>query len=1033
MNQDWVNANQSDSHFDTFGSYNPNKRLKLKQFIFAAFLSTNEWLSGSRAMKKISNLITLLPCQSLEDFPVDGSKQHAKTMLAAWTGLWHPALIADCEKAPTWRSAVDTVSSDSEAEQHRENYIQQHYYDDDGTASLDGQGEFEFDVEAFEDTWRDCLIVIPPPAASQCFAGFQNAASAVAATIVTETDSRHDWLTAIGVESNIDPELIRDFFSLGYVRFQVELMTLKLRYSSDLDRERFDAMVVLAAKNAAAGDKEAAQKSLQSAFDQLAEEKNRYYPTAADFVDLVLVAESNRPESIDAELESDSPKSFVMSGATIRSLADRSKQTTDGIAKQVEDGTVCIVGGPEHELPDNLLSIESILNQLKLGQGTCEKIFGSGPGVFMRRRFGLNASLPEILESVGFRGAIHSTFDQGTNPSPHSNSMRWMGVDGGAIMAIGETPIDAACDKSFLDLGVRIGTELDSAHVSTVFLARWPTQTCDSFEDLKNSIKYGSVLGDFTDADSYFENVYDPGYGDAYEADEYESQFFAQAIASSSNRPVSTFVNYWRHWYRLAAIRNLFAIKALADSSATNIAKRLDELQQRIELQTHDWDSEPDDSLSSDIDEMADDLLGNFDSDFVNTVPWKRNVYLTLDSKTAQKDAWQSDGAIKHMACKSSRCDAIVELSGFGQLPADTIGGIENIETAKAVKDPPVDDGESKLRNEFFEVRIDRQSGGIRGVHFYGKRGNLLSQRLAVRSVDQKTKQVVYSQMICDELVVETLSPIASQIVTTGKLTDADGVTLAKYTQTVGLQRGRNVIDLHIELSDIVSLDGSTSNYVANRIAWSDETAELFCDIQGGRHAVRKPQIEAPHFVEVVQAENRFALLSHGLPWHRRATKKMLDSILVAGNESKTSFRLGVAVNAQSAMQTAVGEMHPVLSGKQSDQRQDDPNQDSNWQFHLGNRNVIATWCSAVFDDDCRCSGMRVRLQEVEGREGKLKLYCRRKVESVEIESFDDQPVRSVALAEDNEDSKPTDYSTIETSFAAYEYFQLHVRWADLQ
>lgn len=984
-------------------------------------------------MKKFSHLITLLPCRSLEDFPVDGSKQHAKATLAAWTGLWHPALIADCEKAPTWRSAVDTVSSDSEAKQHRENYIQQHYYDDDGTASVDGQGEFEFDAEAFEDSWRDCLIVIPPSAASQAFAGFQETASAVGATIVTETGSRNEWLKDIGVESDIDPELIKDFFSLGYVRLQVEMMTLKLRFSSDLDGERFDAMVVAAARDAAAGNSEAAKQALQSAFDQLAEEKNRYYPTAADFVDMVLVAESNRPESIDAELESDSPKSFVMSGTTIRSLADRSKQTTDRIAKLVDDGNVCIVSGPDHELPDNLMSIESILNQLKQGQNTCEKHFGSAPSVFMRRRFGLNASLPGILDSVGFRGAVHSTFDQGTNPSPYSNSMRWMGVDGGAIMAIGETPIDAACDKSFLDLGVRIGTELDSAHVSTVFLARWPTQTCDSFEDLKNSTKYGSVLGDFTDADSYFENVYDPGYGDAYEADEYESQFFAQAVGSGSNRPVSTFINYWRDWYRLAAVRNLFAMNGIASSNAIDVAERLDELQQRIELQTRDWNSEPDESLASDIEELVGDLLSHFDADFVNTVPWKRNAHLMLDSKTERDGSWQSDGTIKHVARKSNRCDAVVELSGFGQLPNSAMDGIEKVETAKAVKDPPVDDGENKLRNEFFEVRIDPQSGGIRGVHFYGKRGNLLSQRLAVRSVDSKTKQVAYSQMICDELVVETLSPIASQIVTNGKLVSADGVTLANYIQTVGLQRGRSVIDLNIELSDVASLDGSTANYIASRIAWSDDTAELFCDIQGARHAVRRPQIEGPHFVEVVQSENRFALLSHGLPWHRRATKKMLDSVLVVGNEVETSFRLGIAVNPQSAMQTAVGEMHPVFSGRQSGQREKDSDQNSNWQFHLANRNIIATWFSPVFDDDCRCVGMRVRLQEIEGREGKLKLYCRRKVESVEIESLDDQPVRNVVLPADQEDGKPADHSTIETSFAAYEYFQLHVRWAHVQ
>ena len=129
-------------------------------------------------------------------------------------------------------------------------------------------------------------------------------------------------------------------------------------------------------------------------------------------------------------------------------------------------------------------------------------------------------------------------------------------------------------------------------------------------------------------------------------------------------------------------------------------------------------------------------------------------------------------------------------------------------------------------------------------------------------------------------------------------------------------------------------------------------------------------------------------------------------------------------------MQSAVSEMHPVLSGRQSDQQEVQSSNGSNWLFHLANRNIIVTWCSPVFDDDCRCVGMRVRLQEIEGREGQLKLYCRQNVESIELESFDDQPVREVPLHE--EDDESSGYRLIKTSFAAFEFFQLHVRWSNV-
>lgn len=974
-------------------------------------------------MKKFSNLILLLPCHSLEDFPVHGSKHCAKNLLAAWTGVWHPELISGSGKAPIWRSNTDTVSSEQEAELHRQNHIQPHYYDDDGTANFDDQENFEFDPDTFEAQWRDCLVVIPDAAKAKVFDGFESKASESGATIVTDFDSRQELLARIGVESKIDPDLIDDFFALAYVRLQVEMMTQKLRYSSNLDCERFGKTVVAAAVAAKKGDSESVKSGLQAAFDQLLEEKNQYYAVAADFVDMVLVNEKVRPESVASELESESPRSFVMSGAAIEHFARQSPETNAKIAARIEDGSASIICGPQYELPDNLLSVDTMLNQLKLGRATCEDKLGADPEVYMRRRFGLNASLPGVLECLGFKGAIHATLDQGSIPKCFSNGMRWMGVDGGTIMAIGETPLDAACDKSFLDLGVRIGTELDSAHVSSVFFARWPTQTCDSLNDLRNATRYGSVLGDFTDAESYFEDTYDPGYGDAFEADEYEPAWFKQSVGSGSKRPISTFTNYWKNWYHLAAVRNLLAIRSLQGKgeSFVDVQQQLASIQNRIELQTVDWDTAADDSITGELDSISKTLLSEFSGELVNTVPWRQRSHIELEPGENQSGAFKGDGAIKHASRNSDRCDAIVELSGFGQLNSKIV---DCFGSSKAVKEPAVDDGESILRNEFFEVRMDRTSGGIRGVHFYGKRGTLLSQRLAVRSVDASSKEVVYSKMICDSFVVKTLSTIASQITSSGSLVGADGETLAKFVQTVGLQRGRSLIEIDIELTEVTTLDGSVGNYIANRIAWSEESAELFCDIQGGRHAVRRPKIEAPHYVEIVQTENRFALLTKGLPWHRRSSKKMLDSILVAGQETQTRFSLGIAINQESTMQLAVAEMHPVLSadgeGVSCETNSED---ESSWLLHLANRNIVASGCRPIFDDDCRCVGMRVRLRETDGRAGSLKLFCRREIESIQLESLDDQPVRDIAI--DQEKRNEAGYWIVETSFAAYEYFQL--------
>ncbi len=44
-------------------------------------------------------LIVVLPCHSLEDFPTHHEGDDATGLLAAWTALWHPALIARRERS----------------------------------------------------------------------------------------------------------------------------------------------------------------------------------------------------------------------------------------------------------------------------------------------------------------------------------------------------------------------------------------------------------------------------------------------------------------------------------------------------------------------------------------------------------------------------------------------------------------------------------------------------------------------------------------------------------------------------------------------------------------------------------------------------------------------------------------------------------------------------------------------------------------------------------------------------------------------
>ena len=47
----------------------------------------------------------LIPASTLEDFPSDLSDCDARSLLAAWTILWHPSLLAECGQLPAWYRA----------------------------------------------------------------------------------------------------------------------------------------------------------------------------------------------------------------------------------------------------------------------------------------------------------------------------------------------------------------------------------------------------------------------------------------------------------------------------------------------------------------------------------------------------------------------------------------------------------------------------------------------------------------------------------------------------------------------------------------------------------------------------------------------------------------------------------------------------------------------------------------------------------------------------------------------------------------
>ena len=994
-------------------------------------------------MKKISRVINLLPCPNLDDFPTHHQGQDAESLLANWTAAWHPELIAATGSRPLWCSTEQTASqtesnlpdqtdsAESDAEQ-TDPYLSDLYPDDEGIDQnptgehggphapkpYDGSpfrlpqqtGNQSEDINQREgapnndpdsepdadSVWRDSVLFIPTVSTSSLHEGFAASVATSSAAMIAGHTNRDEiaqrLIEVLGLRTDDTiKQWANEFYAVGYAWLQVQLLTRKIRYSSNLNQERFDSALIQSARAVVAQDYDTAEAELTTCYDTLMEEKNNYYPVKPDLIDLVLTSPKTLGKSLETELGVGHPSNFHMTGDTIETLAQRNPQTTELLRQRLAYRSASLVGGNQFELPAALLSKDSVVNQIVQGGLTAKRLLGTEPKVFLRRRAGLTSDLPLLLEQLDFAGALHVSFDRGRVPPSSSGTIAWSGPANSSIMAKTETPLDASDAATFLDFSVQFGKQLDSAHSATMVLVHWPGKTQSTFHDLVRISSRSPVLGTFQTFENHFDEIYDPGYGDTFLSDEYRPGYLAEACKSSSQAPISSIVSYWRNTWQLTSLAHLNTWIAmagkigLADDPVTtdecsSIAKRIRNVQQLIEQQTESWqpsNTEIDTQISA-IEDTAFQLLrrvcgpeSDGDTATILLNPWgfRRRLALTKTAEIAKKDSdfssSQKPFQLTAVNCDQSGHHWIMDVDSFG---AERIEKHATATSADGKRQPDVLDGD-KLQNEFFVATIDSTSGGLRSIQFHGKRGNRGGQRIVYHD---HTRPNVSSQMVCRSTKSIALSKIGGQIETAGAIL-MEGEEVADFQQTFRLLRGQRYLEIEIELTPKISLPSSAASWFASQLAWQDESCSLHAACQLAKFEAVDPQIQSPNFVEISMTDYSLTLLAGGLPAHRRTARCKLDTMLIVGNEQQRNFRLAIGVNISHAARTAIHFDSPIYAIDQLPS--DTINKETHHRclLHLDCKNIISTFSEPVFSGD-KLVAIRLRLQETEGRAGRLNI-----------------------------------------------------------
>lgn len=956
---------------------------------------------------KYQQLIVVLPCHSLEDFPLYHTGEAAEGLLANWTALWHPALIAAAESLITW-CRCDTPPEDV----------------------------------------AERLIAIPSVSASELPTGFAQRAKEEGAVIVRKLSDRREIVAAAlaeldGGDAGIPPELADDFFALGYCYLQVQLLTRQMRYASNLDEVHFKKVAVDAAQAAVRGDHAHARDRLQACFNLLAEERDRYYPVDAFLLDLTLVGTTTLGNSLREELsrpeftatnetpavEGDarqrySKTNLLLSGETLELMAEKEPASLEALRSALAAGQAGLIGGHYVEGLTPLMSRESLHDDLRRGLAVYEERLGRRPFVYGRYRFGLSPVMPQLLTKLGFTGALHVPFEDGRLPEGTQFKVRWEGSDGSAIDAIARPPLDATKAETFLGLAVKLGESMDRDHVATVCLAHWPGRSSVWYGDLQRVARYCPALGSFLTVDEYFEKTDVPAQLDRHSIDQYRSPYLKQQVIRRTPDPLSSVARYWQRRAVEHARRSLWSLATLVRGTA---ADEFTSFAQRIDACLEDADTrkleEP--AIDGQLAEALSAAVGQFAATLpqakapaeqgclvFNPASYVRRIGLRLPELTGLPAV----GRPIYAAAEGDDARHVV----VDVPPMGFVWISPSRQAARPSRREVVLAEGNALRNEYFEVLINKTTGALQSIHEYNARHNRLSQQLALRMTTEGEgeDEAIYSVMAADSVEVTACSTAHGEITATGRLLDRHGKVLARYVQRFQVWRGSRVLRIEVELEPHEELKSDPWNsYYCVRWAWNDEAAEVARAVNETRFATEAKRFEAPHYIEIDDGKARTTILTGGLPYHRRYDYRMLDTLLMVRGETNRKFTLGVGVELAQPLQDAIGLLTPPLVVP----RESPPPSPatSGWLFHLDAKNIMATQWSPLVREG-KVTGFRAHLVEIAGRPGQVMLSAFRPVKAARILNFRGETAGEVKL----------DQGRMVLDLAASQWLEVEGEWA---
>jgi len=920
----------------------------------------------------VPQCITLIPCNTLEDFPTHLEDGDARSLLAAWTAPWHPKLIAAAGRLPRWNRA-DSIP------------------------------------EPLPNRWvflsTGSLKKLPSEFFSTCQAA-QNCR-------IVRGASRNEFLAQCEIEApgiGLDQEFSvqddsrivtpADFYALGYAWLQVQVMTRRLRYTSNIDEIFFAGRVIEAAQKMIAGDGPATVAALHEAFDTLATERDHYFSTDPNLIDLTLLAPSTLGNSLAMSLDQavrahEPPVNFLADSDVAEAIGQSHEPAAKILRNLIDSEVVGIVGGgiaKQHWIHHQTAA--STRTAIAEAKAATDRLLGHRCEVFARAAGPTPSDLSTALVNNQYIGAIPIDFATGEGWSSESKLI-WSS-SAGAMDVLVSKPIDGSRSESFLAISVSLGKAIDSGEIATALIAHWPGAESDAYRDLRLAASWGLALGRFWKIDEFFRDGQRPYHHYRGHADDGANQWLSESVLARVQAPLRNASTRFQNLIATEAAQAITSLANLVSPTANPQTQSLTtENDQAKILGIASLDQHPRRLALSDP--MTEIAAADFCSR-LKAVPTKssgpnQGCMVVNPHSTATRIALRMDSppAVNEFVFGLStgvdgRFDVTVDVPAHGFVTLQPTTALPRKRWFSARRRIAT---ESLLVNDFMQVEISPTSGGVKGVYSGSGRGNRYSLRLVhvddpASADDRETNMLARSTRIVRS--DEALGVIEAD----GVLVNRASQPLADFTIRYSLSRGSRWLwveaDIKPASSTILGADPWKS-YYAFRSAIASEAATILTPLRDKLHRADAKRYDSPAGLLIDETSRQTLLFSDCRPSHRKRGDRYIDSLLLVRDEPLQPLRFAIGFDVPSPMDALRSLIAPpaVVSFEPSTSDASSHLPASGWLVHCPTQDVMLSDLKTESTSPLMISFLAIATRS-ESRMAKVR-FCRN-VSGASRESF---------------------------------------------